>query len=211
MKKILIISLIFIFFVGVFSVSNKVLATDMSTRDFVQLLINIGVIDSGRIPTLNVYLESLGGPVIPLIIPNTSNLSTTTKVNIESQEQPAPVVLPVRTKSGWEVSNTGNLIDYYFTVEAQGKDYNVLSSSIIDSSDGTATVSAGALTRYSGDTVQPVIGGFTVSSGNKTTFRIRYSVSGINGVWAEVKLTSIVGRTVPRDLQTSPTATISFN
>jgi len=49
-----------------------------------------------------------------------------------------------------------------------------------------------------------------VDEGEKTTFRVRYNISDTtNGKWAEIKITSVAGQTVPDDLETSPTSTTS--
>ncbi len=106
----------------------------------------------------------------------------------------------------WEVPSTGNFLDFYFTVEAEEDDFEVLEASIVDSITGTATVSDPVLTRQTGD-AEAIMGGFEVLEGESATFRIRYSITGANGTWAEATITSIAGESVPNDKQKSPTAT----
>jgi hypothetical protein len=124
----------------------------------------------------------------------------------------------------WSVNSTGTIVDFFFTIEAEDDDYTVLASEILDSTAGTSafvdntaasgapvTRSEGKLTRYSGDDVDSVSDtGLKVAEGEKTTFRVRYSISDVtNNKWTEVKITSVAGQTVSDDLQTSPTATTS--
>lgn len=113
----------------------------------------------------------------------------------------------------WVVSSTGNMADFFFTVEAEDDDFDVLTSSIaytVEKSAG-ATVSAPTLTRSTGDTVESISGGFRVAEGEKTTFRARFDVTGVNGEWAEVKITSVAGVEVPDNTEVSPTVTRNVN
>ncbi len=93
------------------------------------------------------------------------------------------------TSPTWSVSNTGTIVDFFFTVEAQDEDVAVLASSILDSVAGTAsttdtsgtpeTTSKGVLTRYSGDDADAIGStGFTVAQGDTVTFRVRYNMTG---------------------------------
>lgn len=111
---------------------------------------------------------------------------------------------------GWTVNNTGTLIDFTFTVDADEEDFDVLTSSIASTTSGNATITAGVLSVVTGD-ANPINGGFKVLEGAATaaTFRVRYTVSGANGTNAEVKITKVAGQTVPTDKQTSPTATLN--
>jgi len=124
----------------------------------------------------------------------------------------------------WKVNTTGTIIDFFFTIEAEDEDFTVTSASILDSTTGTAafvnntaaagspvTTSEGVLTKYSGDDVDNVDAtGLQVDEGEKTTFRVRYTLDeDTNNKWAEVKITSVAGQAVEDDLQTSDTATTS--
>jgi peptidoglycan hydrolase-like protein with peptidoglycan-binding domain len=109
----------------------------------------------------------------------------------------------------WVVSSTGSIVDFFFTVKAEDEAFDVLLASITanDSVAGTATVSAPTLTRSTGDSVESISGGYTVAEGDETTFRARYDVTGANGTWAEITITSVAGQAVADDDQVSPTAT----
>lgn len=123
----------------------------------------------------------------------------------------------------WTVPSSGTIVDFFFTVEAQDEAYDVLASSVADTAAGTATITdtsstpetttKGILSAYSGDDVTAIGStGFTVAAGDTATFRVRYSVEGAtNGLWKEVKITSVAGVSVPTASQTSPTATITIN
>jgi len=135
----------------------------------------------------------------------------------------------------WVVNTTGTIVDFFFTVEATGdedvtvlasgvtgEDINGTAAGLLDAVSPSATEAAttlgGVLTRSRGDTVSNVthignLTGYKDSAGDKTTFRVRYSLnatSGDNGKWAEVMLESVAGQTIPTDDQTSTTATISL-
>ncbi|MFA5751019.1 MAG: peptidoglycan-binding domain-containing protein [Candidatus Paceibacterota bacterium] len=126
----------------------------------------------------------------------------------------------------WSVPSTGSIIDFFFTVEADENDFDVLSASILDTKVGTATGPTdtsvlpetsdfGVLSRYSGDSVTTLGGagtetGFRVAEGDTVTFRVRYNFTGDNGTWAEVKITSVAGQEVPDDKEVSPTATLNI-
>lgn len=123
----------------------------------------------------------------------------------------------------WTVNSTGTIIDFFFTVEAGDEDFDVLAADIIESvvddnsnivnTSGTPeTAEYGILSKFSGDSVTAIGStGFTVASGDTTTFRVRYSLTGTNGEWTEVTITSVAGTTVPDDKETSPTATLNIN
>lgn len=109
----------------------------------------------------------------------------------------------------WTVGSS--FIDFTFTVEAEDEDFDVLLADIIYSVEGTATTSEGVLARISGDSVDTIEGGFKVVEGDRTTFRVRYTVSGNNGDWSEVTITSVAERAVDEDIQISPTLTLNIN
>jgi len=136
----------------------------------------------------------------------------------------------------WSVNSTGTIVDFFFTVEADTDDFDVLASSVTNTIAGTmvtlnttglpetAAPGYGVLSRYSGDSVVTLGGvgtetGFTVAEGDTTTFRIRYSVGSTtavaavaadNGKWLEVTISSVAGQAVDEDTQTSPTATVNL-
>jgi len=114
----------------------------------------------------------------------------------------------------WTVPSAGTLIDFTFTVEAVDEDFDVLALDVASTTAGTAGVSAGVLTWVSGDAVDTISGGYTVATGDTATFRVRYVVGvdtgDINGDYAEVKITSVAGQTVPTNKQLSPTATLNL-
>lgn len=108
----------------------------------------------------------------------------------------------------WTTSSVGSYIDFTFTVEADDEAFDVLKSSIASTTAGTATTSAGVLSKISGDATTNSAGvSYTVESGDTATFRVRYSVDGDNGTTAEVTITSVVGQEVPDEDQVSPTVT----
>jgi hypothetical protein len=109
----------------------------------------------------------------------------------------------------WSVGSVGTYIDFFFTVSADDEDFAVLQSSIASSTTGTATTSVGTLSFSSGDTPDGTTGSYTVLSGDTTTFRIRYDVSGTNGKNSEVKITNVAGQEIPANKQISPTATLN--
>lgn len=111
----------------------------------------------------------------------------------------------------WVGSSVGSYIDFYFTVEADDEDFDVLASSIASTTLGSATVSGGTLTRNSGDATSLGGGDYRVSSGDTATFRIRYEVSGANGTYAEARITSVAGQEVPDSKQVSPTVVRNIN
>ncbi|MDD3663104.1 MAG: peptidoglycan-binding domain-containing protein [Candidatus Pacebacteria bacterium] len=132
----------------------------------------------------------------------------------------------------WTVASTGTMVDFFFTVEADNEDFDVLAADVDDAiaAGSTAVVVEGAtfmtdikgtLTRYSGDSVVTLGGntGYTVAAGDETTFRVRYTlgsdattpvVAADNGKWLEVKVTSVAGQPVPDNKMTSPTATVNL-
>jgi len=131
----------------------------------------------------------------------------------------------------WSVNSTGTIVDFFFTVEADDDDYELLTSSIDDYTDvtsGLALVSVsgdlttdneGTLSRYSGDSSAVISSGsnlgkgYFINEGDKVTFRVRYSLDATavdNGKWVEVTIKSVAGQTVTDDLQTSPTATVNL-
>lgn len=107
----------------------------------------------------------------------------------------------------WEVPNSGNFIDLFFTVRADDGDFDVKTADIVASTTGTATTSTGVLTRSTGDAIDNGGGNFKVEEGRTATFRLRFSVTGANGTWAEATVTSVSGQAVPNNNQKSPTAT----
>lgn len=123
----------------------------------------------------------------------------------------------------WTVASAGTYIDYFFTVAADGADFDVLASSITDTAVGTATITntsdtpetttLGILSKYSGDSVVAIsTTGFTVPDGSTTTFRVRYNLTtGTNGLWKEVTITSVAGQSTPDSVEVSPTATVNVN
>lgn len=115
------------------------------------------------------------------------------------------------TSIKWAYGSKGTYIDFIFTVEAVDEDFDVLSADIDDSTDGSATISAGSLARISGDDVDTISGGFTVAEGDKTTFRYRYTISGTDGQTAEVTITSVAGTEVSDSLQISNTVELDIN
>jgi peptidoglycan hydrolase-like protein with peptidoglycan-binding domain len=110
----------------------------------------------------------------------------------------------------WKVNTAGTLLDFYFTVTAEDEDFEVLTSSIASTTAGTATTSAGVLTKSTGD-ADSISGGFRVLDGDKATFRVRYTISGSEGTYKEVTITSVAGQEVPDEDQVSPSATIDLN
>ncbi|MEY4440644.1 MAG: trimeric autotransporter adhesin [Candidatus Parcubacteria bacterium] len=129
---------------------------------------------------------------------------------VNGETQTAQIAAATVDNFKWVVNNTGNIIDFFFTVTAEDEDFDVLSASIASSTAGTATTSAGVLTKSTGD-ADSISGGFTVLDGDTATFRVRYSLTGSNGDYREVTLTSVAGQEVPDDDQVSPTATINVN
>lgn len=112
----------------------------------------------------------------------------------------------------WAVNNTGTLIDFFFTVEATDEDFAVLASSIASTTSGTATTSVGVLSLSTGDADTVSAGvSYEVLDGDTATFRVRYSLTGTNGTFREVKITSVAGQELPTNKQISPTATINVN
>lgn len=123
----------------------------------------------------------------------------------------------------WTTTTTGTILDFFFTVEAGDEDFDVLAADIAetvtdDNSIITNTASTpetaeyGILSKYSGDSVTAIGStGFTVASGDTTTFRVRYSMAGTNGEWAEVAIATVAGQSVPDDKETSPTSTLNVN
>ncbi len=110
----------------------------------------------------------------------------------------------------WTVGSTGTYIDFFFTVTASDEDFTVLKSSIASTTAGTATTSAGVLSKVSGDAVTNSAGvSYTVNSGDTATFRVEYSVDGTNGETSEVTLTSVAGQEVPDAKQLSPKAVLN--
>ncbi|MBY0376648.1 hypothetical protein K2P96_01615, partial [Patescibacteria group bacterium] len=96
------------------------------------------------------------------------------------------------------VNETVGNIDFFFTVDADDEDYDVLTSSI------SATASSGVvgtLELVTGD-ASTIGGGFKVESGDTATFRVRYNFN-TSGT-KEVKMTSVAGKEVPQDKQLSP-------
>ncbi|MEN9921226.1 MAG: trimeric autotransporter adhesin [Candidatus Parcubacteria bacterium] len=113
----------------------------------------------------------------------------------------------------WVINNTGTIIDFFFTVSAEDEDFDVLASSIDFTVDETVvgtTTSDGTLSKSTGD-ADSISGGYRVLDGDTATFRVRYTLSGTNGDYSEVTMTSVAGQEIPDDKQVSPTATINVN
>jgi peptidoglycan hydrolase-like protein with peptidoglycan-binding domain len=115
------------------------------------------------------------------------------------------------TESVSESGTSGN-IDLRFTISAEEDDFEVLGADIIDTILGdtfgaTGTVATdsneGTLTRVSGDSVASIPGGFRVSEGDTTTFRVRYSASSAGSY--EVSVDSVAGQELDDEDQLSPT------
>ncbi len=106
----------------------------------------------------------------------------------------------------WEIAKTDKtgVIDFFFTVEADDEDYDVLASSI--SATSTDNVS-GVLALVAGDAVTHTAGtSYTVESGREATFRVRYDFSTSGS--KEVRVTSAAGVEVPTNKQLSPTVVL---
>lgn len=97
-------------------------------------------------------------------------------------------------------SNSGT-IAFYFTVEADDDDFDVLTSSIMDTvtgsgfaapGSGEVTNDNGAFTRVSGDQVTNITGGFRVAAGDSVRFRVLYTVTSGSGSY-EVTMDSVAG------------------
>lgn len=114
------------------------------------------------------------------------------------------------TTSWSAVPSVGNLLDFNFIVTAGDEDYTVLLSGISSSTDvtGGATIGKGVLSKIAGTATTVTAGEeYTVQSGDKATFQVRYPVTGNNGTYGNVTVTSVAGQTVPDDKQVSPTVT----
>ncbi len=134
----------------------------------------------------------------------------------------------------WTVSATGTMLDFFFTVDnTDGTEaFDVTTADVNDelASGSTGTIRTdsnvyetdiqGVVTWYSGDSVTPTASTkYTVAAGDKATFRVRYSLGATattavtatqNGQWAEVKVNSVAGETVPDNKVHSPTATVNL-
>ena len=110
----------------------------------------------------------------------------------------------------WEVPATGSYISFLFTVEAEDDDVTVDLASILanDLITGNATVTnPTALTKVSGDATTADAGAtYTVEDGDEARFEVRYAVTGANGTYANVTITSVEGTKVSSSLERSPTA-----
>ncbi len=156
---------------------------------------------------------------------DTTVLISVSPENIEARTSDGNVTIDGGTKSGatltlstnvaevtdisWLVPSNGTYIDFFFTVEASYDDFNVLIADVSSSTAGTAIVLDSILSRVSGADVTTVDGGFMVNEGDSTTFRVRYNLSGDNGAWSEITITSVAGQEVVESSQVSPTATIN--
>lgn len=112
----------------------------------------------------------------------------------------------------WNVPAAGSLINFYFTVEAEEDDVTVDLASIvaIDTINATATVAAPVLTKVSGDATEVTAGSvYTVQDGDEARFEVRYAVSGTNGQYANVTITSVEGTKVSTSLERSPDAVLN--
>jgi peptidoglycan hydrolase-like protein with peptidoglycan-binding domain len=199
------------------------------------------VISAGETPTVEVLLtfneqsdsDYNEGVVVTTTLANATDVSAETDEDSltvgGSGKTGADLTLSLAEATisnySWSINSTGSIVDFFFTVAAEGDDFDVVAANILDSVAGTATVTNGAgtdfetsdygiLSKYSGDSVSAIAGntGYTVAEGDTTTFRVRYSLTGAsNGMWKEITITSIGGINVPENKQTSPTATISYN
>lgn len=119
----------------------------------------------------------------------------------------------------WEKSQASNAstgtLDFFFTVEAEDEDYNVMAAQVIDTASagftnaGTFATSSGegTLTRVSGDSVVAIsTTGYTVSEGDTVRFRVRYSATSAGNY--EATITSVAGQEVPDDDQLSPSLSL---
>lgn len=115
------------------------------------------------------------------------------------------------TNERWVISSTGTIADFFFTVSAE-TDFNVLINSIVSATTGTATISSPVITKYSGDAtaISSPDTGYVVYEGDTASFRVRYVLTGTNGTWGEITITSIANQVIPDDKQTSPTATLNI-
>ncbi len=119
------------------------------------------------------------------------------------------------TNVSWASSKTDStgVIDLFFTVTAEDDDFDVLATSIVDTTTGTAftntagtpeTGDYGVLSRVSGDNVAAIGStGFTVSEGDTVKFRVRYNAAGAGAY--EVNVDSVAGQELEDDDQLSPT------
>ncbi|HMO78310.1 MAG TPA: hypothetical protein PKA42_01400 [Candidatus Paceibacterota bacterium] len=106
----------------------------------------------------------------------------------------------------WTAPAAGNFLDFTFKVEANDEDFDVLLSSFIYATSGTATTTGPVLSVASGD-ASAISGGFQVDAGDTATFRIRFVLNGVNGTIFDATATSVAGQTIPTDKQVSPTVT----
>jgi len=105
---------------------------------------------------------------------------------------------------------------FFFTVEAEEDDVDVLGEDILDTVNGTFATSTnvqsnsgfGRLTRVSGDSVTTLGGdtGFRVNEGDKVRFRVRYESTTAGS--HEVSIESVVGQSISDNSQLSPTITL---
>jgi len=110
---------------------------------------------------------------------------------------------------GWSVNASGAFIDFTFDVESDDEDFTINIADIIanDTITGTADVAAPVLSVTGGDADEDTVGAvYTVLAGDSASFQVRYAVTGANGTFAQVKITSAAGQEVENSKQTSPTA-----
>jgi peptidoglycan hydrolase-like protein with peptidoglycan-binding domain len=103
----------------------------------------------------------------------------------------------------WLPNTTGTFVDFFFTVKAETADFVVLASSLVATSTGNATTSAAVLSRESGDepVAQSIGSSYTVGEGDTINFKIRYTLTGTNGLYREYTITSLVGKVIADNLQ----------
>lgn len=166
---------------------------------------------------------------------NTTVVASVTPANIDAETSEDDITVGGATKTGAELtlstaaatingiswvktsSDTTGTLDFFFTVEAEDGDFDVLGAEIVDdvtggsfdNSSGVDSVSGkGQLTRVSGDSVETLAAnaGFTVAEGDTTRFRVRYTTTTAGS--HEVVITSVSGQAVADDSELSPTVTI---
>jgi hypothetical protein len=120
MKKYIIsILIVSIFLINLSFITPKALASDTSVRDFINLLISIGVITPAKMPALNAYLATLG-----------SDTSTSTQTTPASTETSVPTTAPISTS----VSAYESYVNY-------NPAYKLFNSYVVDNSSDEPFVS----------------------------------------------------------------------
>jgi hypothetical protein len=121
---------------------------------------------------------------------------------VNGETQTAQISAATVENFSWEVGSAGTYADFVFTVTAEDEDFDVLASSIASTTSGTATTTAGVLSKKTGD-ADSISGGFRVLDGDTATFKIRYtlSASATNGQYVDITVTSVAGQEVPDEDQ----------